>query len=41
MLGGGSHPDGGVWPGGGEPVHPLSGGDHGRRRCPARVLGCG
>ena len=27
MLGGGSHPDGGVWPGGVEPVDPLGGGD--------------
>ena len=27
VLGGGSHPDGGVWPGGVEPVDPLSGGD--------------
>ena len=23
------------------PVDPLGGGEHGRRRCPARVLGCG
>ena len=27
VLGGGSHPDGRVWPGGVEPVDPLSGGD--------------
>lgn len=27
VLGGGSHPDSGVWPGGVEPVDPLGGGD--------------
>ena len=27
MLGGGTHADGGVWPDGVEPVHPLGGGD--------------
>ena len=41
MLGGGSHADGGVWPGGVEPVDPLGGGDHGRRRCPPKGPGYG
>ena len=27
VLGGGTHADGGVWPDGVEPVHPLGGGD--------------
>lgn len=27
MLGGGAHADGGVWPGGVEPVAPLGGGE--------------
>ena len=34
VLGGGTHADGGVWPGGVEPVHPLGGGDlDGVRAC--------
>ena len=33
--------DGGVWPGGVEPVDPLGGGDHGRRRCPPKGPGYG
>ena len=32
MLGGGSHPDGGVRADGARPVDPLGGGEHGRRR---------
>ena len=41
VLGGGTHPDGGVWPDGARPVDPLGGGEHGRCRCLARVPGYG
>ena len=36
VLGRGTHPDGGVWPGDARPVDPLGGGDHWRRRCPPK-----
>ena len=36
-----SHADGGVRANGVEPVHPLGGGEHGRRRCPPKGPGYG
>ena len=39
VLGGGTHPDGGVRANGAHPVDPLSDGDRWRRRCPARGPG--
>ena len=41
VLGRGSHTDGVVMANGVEPVHPLGGGEHGRRRCPPKGPGYG
>ena len=41
VVDGGSHPDGGVRVNGVRPVDQLGGGEHGRRRRPARVPGYG
>ena len=38
---GGTHADGGVWSDGAVPVHPLGGGEHGRRQCPPKAPGHG